>query len=114
MNMPRGAPWMAFCGGAVIVIAIGSTAPQPRPDASPARDHAVHPTVLALLAQLEKECDPDSPWNNYEWSSNAPPTEKHRRLILEQLHTLRDDALGEVRVLLEKKRFDEFGEMLVS
>jgi hypothetical protein len=71
------------------------------------------PKVNALLAQLARECDPDSPGNDYAWSSKAPPTERHRRMILEQLHRMREEALTVVKSRLKNPPNDEFGEMLV-
>lgn len=74
--------------------------------------------VRTILQALEKECAPDSPFNDYVWSTNAPPTERHRRQMLETLHGLKRAALEEVQ---ERIRSDtsptdnqrEFGQMLV-
>lgn len=66
-----------------------------------------------LLTRLEAECSPDSVANDYVWSTRAPPTERHRREMLERLHTMRDTALAEVTARLEQPRGNEFGEMLV-
>jgi hypothetical protein len=105
MSLHRHGPWIAASAGAVVVLVAGWL--------SDIRERPERSEVQALLLRIESECNPDSPANNYEWSSNAPPTEKHRREILERLHELREAAADEVRVRLLKKRIDEFGEMLV-
>jgi hypothetical protein len=105
MNIRRLAPWFASVAGALLVLAIGSL--------SSTRPHPARPEVLALLSELEAECHPESMWNNYVWSTNAPPTEKHRRLILERLHELRGAAAPEAGRMLNEHRNDEFGEMLM-
>lgn len=102
-------PLFAVVIGAVLVFGIARMAQPPVPDVS-ATDRA---EVLKLLGELEKECDPDSPSNDYAWASNAPPTERHRRQIIERLHALRDATLVEVGHMLKTQRPDEFGEMLV-
>jgi hypothetical protein len=111
MTKQRLTPWLALCAGALLVAAIAWMVPSA--DAPVARGGPDHAKVVALLAQLERECDPDSPWNDYVWSSKAPPTERHRRIILEQLHGMNDAALAEVRSRLKDPPLDEFGEMLI-
>src|SRR6478609_5947521 len=102
-------PLLAVVSGAALVFGIARVAQPPIPKVS-ATDRA---EVLKLLVELEKECDPDSPSNDYVWSSNAPPTERHRRQIIERLHGLRNATLEEVGRRLKTQRADEFGEMLI-
>lgn len=83
---------------------LGSHGPVPR-----AADHF---EIWALLASLERECDPDSPNNDYEWSSNAPPTERRRMELLAGLKELGAPALAEVRDRRQAERDDEYGQML--
>ena len=110
MTFLRLRPLFAVVIGAVLVFGIARMAQPPVPDVS-AMDRT---EVLKLLGELEKECDPDSPSNDYAWASNAPPTERHRRLIIERLHGLRDATLVEVGHRLQTQRPDEFGEIPVS
>jgi hypothetical protein len=105
MSSHRTASWLALCAGAGLVLGIAGLVKVP--------SQAKQSEVLALLSKLESECDPDAPSNNYAWSSRAPPTERHRRIILERLHELRDAAAPEVARKLEERRTDEFGEMLI-
>lgn len=105
MPLHREGPWIAASAGALVVLLVGWL--------SDVREHPERVEVQALLSKIEAECHPDSPANNYEWSSKAPPTEKHRREILERLHGMREVAAAEVRLRIQEKRTDEFGEMLV-
>ncbi|MFZ4768191.1 MAG: hypothetical protein ACOYMN_24850 [Roseimicrobium sp.] len=109
----RLAPLLAFSLGALLVVGIGWLAPMPRGTATTVPDQLDSWEIWSLLTQLEKECAPDSPMNDYQWSSNAPPTERHRREMLEIFHTQADVTLTEVHARMEKPRNDEFGEMLV-
>ena len=98
-------PILASCTGALLVLGIGFLwRIEPPPGEA---------EVRVLLSNLEKECHPESPANAYAWSSNAPPTERHRRELLERLHALKAAAAAEVRCRLQEQRCDEFGEMLV-
>jgi hypothetical protein len=111
METHRHAPWLAFSAGALLVAIIAWMVPSA--DAPVSRNDPDRPKVEALLAQLEQECDPDSPWNDYASSSKAPPTERHRRMILEQLHGMSAVALAEVKARLENPPHNEFGQMLI-
>jgi hypothetical protein len=108
MTLSRLRPLLAFVSGAALVLGSAKMAHPPVPSVS-ATDRAA---VLKLLDELEKECDPDSPSNDYVWSSGSPSTERHRRQIIERLHGVRDATLAEVGSRLQTQRDDEFGEML--
>lgn len=113
MFSQRHASVLAFCLGAMVVVTIVRLVPlHPDQDVvAPIQQDRWE--VWTLLARLEQECSPDSPANDYAWSSNAPPTERHRREMMERLHELGPEALAEVQARMEKPRADEFGEMLV-
>jgi hypothetical protein len=96
---------IASCAGGLLVLGTGfllRIGPQPG-----------EAEVRVLLSKLEKECNPESSANAYAWSSNAPPTERHRRELLERLHAMHAAAASEVRRELQERRCDEFGEILV-
>src|SRR6187401_3518621 len=105
MTFIRLRPLIAFVSGAVLVFNIARIPHSPAPAVS-ATDHA---EVLRLLNELEKECQPDSPWNDYTWANSAPPTERRRRQIIERLHGMRDATLAEAGYRLKTRRPDEFG-----
>lgn len=113
MATHRFAPWFASGFGALLVVAVGWMAPLRSGLDLPVPEHRDAWEVRTLLTQLEQECEPDSPMNDYAWSSNAPPTERHRRQMLERFHEIEAVALAEVHARLRKPRDDEFGEMLV-
>lgn len=78
----------------------------------PQKDATPHPEVTTWLDLLEIECDPDSPENNYDWTTNAPPTEKKRMGILKELAALGPPALADIHARLKSPGEDEFLQML--
>lgn len=110
MNSRHFAPAVAFSLGALVVLVVEWFCPVAQVE--PLVDDRVWEAAV-LFVRMEAECSPDSIANDYSWSSNAPPTEKHRRELLEQFHRLGNIVLDEVQGRLKHRRDDEFGEMLV-
>ncbi|HEY2574360.1 MAG TPA: hypothetical protein VGH65_09830 [Verrucomicrobiaceae bacterium] len=75
--------------------------------AAPARVEA-----RELLSALDRESDPQSPDNNYEWLINSSPTEARRMAILSRLRELGAPALAEVRDQRLRQHEIESSEML--
>lgn len=108
MHQQTATLFLASLGGAIIVIGAASllsvkTVPQ---------DSLKNPVVLVLLQQLERECDPDSPDNNYDWTINAQPTERTRAALLKQLNAIGPLSLDEVQTRRQNALNEEYREML--
>lgn len=98
---------LASLGGAFIVIGVAllsvTTVPLDQGDSK---------LVSSLLQQLERECDPESPDNNYDWTLNAQPTEHKRGELLKQLNAIGPVSLAEVQACRQREVNTEYHEML--
>lgn len=99
--------FLASFGGALLVIGVAFL-----PIKTELQDHGKLQIVSVLLKQLERECDPDSPDNNYDWSINAQRTEFTRAALLQQLNAIGPLSLDEVQVQRQHAMNEEYRQML--
>ncbi|MEY4485394.1 MAG: hypothetical protein RL693_2846, partial [Verrucomicrobiota bacterium] len=62
------------------------------------KDHQTTQIASSLLQRLKWECDPDSPENNYDWTTNAQRTERTRAALLKDLNAIGPLSLHEVQI----------------
>lgn len=99
--------FLASFGGALIVIGVALL-----PVKTVINEHGHSQIVFTLLQKLERECDSDSPDNDYDWSITAQRTERTRADLLQQLNAIGPLTLDQVQRQRQDALNGEYSQML--